>query len=830
MKILDSEISNHSLDEDILKLWPFELSPFQKNAIAGLLNNKHVLVSAHTGSGKTLPAEFTIKHFVSLGKRVIYTSPLKALTNQKFHDLTLLFPDISFGLLTGDNKFNPEAQVLLMTQEILRNTLFQQQLFTGAGVLSDSKSDVKSGVLTFDMDIENDLGAVIMDEAHFIVDKGRGIVWEETLMMLPNHIQLCLLTATLAKPERFCKLIEGRGGPEVWVCPTKKRVVPLTHTALVTMPDSNFKTMKSSDKEKYEENFNKFVTLKTANGKYMEKNYHSLQKTLKYLDLKRIRVNQTFVLNQAIKLLKERNTLPAIIFIFSRKKVNQLAAKIQIPLFEEDSKIPSIIEKECESMLRKKLTNYKEYLVLPEYKFIIGLLRKGIAIHHAGILKEFREMIEMLFGKKYIKVLLATETFAMGINMPAKASVFTSIQKFDGKSFRTILPWEYIQMAGRAGRRGIDDKGLVLILLNLCNRDPLSSSEMCHMLTGDPQSMESRFVIHSNLLLRLISVGNMDFKSFIGKSMMNEDIQNQKKEILKKISDLESNQETKVFYRTDVDVLKELYTLNQNVEMLSGKKKKVRIRAISNLEGCNKFIKEEYQKYLARLQIDIDLDYLKKRLQNVESFIDEEIKIQIKMLTDNMFTYQDGDGVVGLTEKGKIAVTLQELAPLPFAEIIENGILDNLDTKQIVAVLSCFTNMHLSDDMTVHSIATINIDENVKKAITDVKNTYNKYFDILIEQKLGIIDNYDMHYNMVELAYKWCDATDSASCMSVINQAKTYDISLGDFVKAILKINNIIQELEKASTVNENLSLIEKLRKIPILTLKSCITNQSLYL
>ena len=385
-------------------------------------------------------------------------------------------------------------------------------------------------------------------------------------------------------------------------------------------------------------------------------------------------------------------------------------------------------------------------------------------------------------------------------------------------------------MAGRAGRRGIDDKGLVLILLNLCNRDPLSSSEMCHMLTGDPQSMESRFVIHSNLLLRLISVGNMDFKSFIGKSMMNEDIQNQKKEILKKISDLESNQETKVFYRTDVDVLKELYTLNQNVEMLSGKKKKVRIRAISNLEGCNKFIKEEYQKYLARLQIDIDLDYLKKRLQNVESFIDEEIKIQIKMLTDNMFTYQDGDGVVGLTEKGKIAVTLQELAPLPFAEIIENGILDNLDTKQIVAVLSCFTNMHLSDDMTVHSIATINIDENVKKAITDVKNTYNKYFDILIEQKLGIIDNYDMHYNMAELAYKWCDATDSASCMSVINQAKTYDISLGDFVKAILKINNIIQELEKASTVNENLSLIEKLRKIPILTLKSCITNQSLYL
>ena len=830
MKILDSEICDHSIDENILKLWPFELSPFQKNAIAGLLNNKHVLVSAHTGSGKTLPAEFTIKHFVSKGKRVIYTSPLKALTNQKYHDLTLLFPDISFGLLTGDNKFNPEAQVLLMTQEILRNTLFQQQLFNDSGALSNDESNIKTDILTFEMDIENELGAVIMDEAHFIVDKGRGIVWEETLMMLPNHIQLCLLTATLAKPERFCKLIEGRGGPEVWVCPTKKRVVPLTHTALLTMPESNFKTMKSSDKIKHEDNFNKFVTLKTADGQYMEKNYHSLQKTLNYLDLKRIRVNQTFVLNQAIKLLKEQNTLPAIIFIFSRKKVNQMASKIQIPLFEEDSKIPSIIEKECESMLRKKLTNYKEYLLLPEYRFIIGLLRKGIAIHHAGILKEFREMIEMLFGKKYIKVLLATETFAMGINMPAKASVFTSVQKFDGKNFRTILPWEYIQMAGRAGRRGIDDKGLVLILLNLCNRDPLSSTEMCHMLTGDPQSMESRFVIHSNLLLRLISVGNMDFKAFIGKSMMNEDIENQKKEVLNKLSNLKIKQEKKPFYRTDIDNLKQLYTLNQHIEMLSGKKKKKRLREISNLEGTTKFIKEDYQKYLDTVQLEKDSVYFKKRLQSIESFIDDEINIQIKMLIDTQFVYKTEEDILSLTEKGKIAVTLQELAPLPFAEIIENGTLNDLDTKEIIAVLSCFTNMHLSDEMTVHAIASININAKVREAITTVKKTYNKYFDILIEQKLGIVDNYEMHYNMVELAYKWCDANDNASCMSIINQAKTYDISLGDFVKAILKINNIIQELEKAATISENISLIEKIREIPVLTLKSCITNQSLYL
>jgi len=310
---------------------------------------------------------------------------------------------------------------------------------------------------------------------------------------------------------------------------------------------------------------------------------------------------------------------------------------------------------------------------------------------------------------------------------------------------------------------------------------------------------------------------------------MNEDIENQKKEIINKIANLNIKQEKHPFYRTDVNILKQLYTLNQHLEMLSGKKKKKQLREISHLEDSNKFVKEDYKKYLETVQIKNDLVNFEKKLHNVESFIDDEINIQIKMLTDTRFVCKIDD-ILSLTEKGKIAVTLQELAPLPFAEIIENGVFNNLDAKGIVAALSCFTNMHLSDEMTVHAITSININEKIKDAITIIKKTYNKYFDILIEQKLGIVDNYEMHYNMVELAYKWCDANDNASCMSIINQAKTYDISLGDFVKAILKINNIIQELEKAATISENISLIEKIREIPVLTLKSCITNQSLYL
>ena len=187
MKIQKELISNTTEEyKEILKKWQFELSPFQKNAITGLLNGKNILITAHTGSGKTLPAEFAIDHFVSKGKRVIYTGPIKALVNQKFRDFSEQFPNISFGLMTGDNKFNPEAQCVLMTQEILRNKIFQQQLFGEHWILDEDKKDI----LTFEMDIKNELGCLIVDETHFINDSGRGRVWEETYMMMPNKIQL----------------------------------------------------------------------------------------------------------------------------------------------------------------------------------------------------------------------------------------------------------------------------------------------------------------------------------------------------------------------------------------------------------------------------------------------------------------------------------------------------------------------------------------------------------------------------------------------------------------------------------------------------------------
>ena len=216
--------------------YPFLLSSFQKFAIEAIVEENHILVTAHTGSGKTLPAEFAIEYFVSKGKKVIYTSPIKALSNQKFYEFTQKFPHISFGILTGDIKTNPEADVLIMTTEILMNTLYAK----------NHKDDInftnnKSTSLTmFEMDFENELACVVFDEIHYINDLDRGRVWEETIMMLPQHIQMVMLSATLDSPEKFALWCETRGQTTknsskiAYLTTTNERVVPLTHYSCIT--------------------------------------------------------------------------------------------------------------------------------------------------------------------------------------------------------------------------------------------------------------------------------------------------------------------------------------------------------------------------------------------------------------------------------------------------------------------------------------------------------------------------------------------------------------------------------------------------------------------
>ena len=289
--------------------FPYELSNFQKWSIKAIVDGDHSLVTAHTGSGKTLPAEFAIKYFVKQGKKIIYASPLKALSNQKLYDFRRKFPEISFGILTGDIKDNTEADVLIMTTEILRNTLFNKEIL--------NSEQIKDMPLSFEMDFYNELALVCFDEVHFIGDQDRGSVWEQSIIMLPKNVQMLMLSATIDKPENFAKWVELQNPlKSVFLSSTQERVVPLTHYMWLTMHKSQIaKTEKTVMNEKVREFVNKKIEITNSSNVFNEINYYKMVNLKNYISKNELNIGRKFVLNELIRHLYEAELLPAICFV-----------------------------------------------------------------------------------------------------------------------------------------------------------------------------------------------------------------------------------------------------------------------------------------------------------------------------------------------------------------------------------------------------------------------------------------------------------------------------------------------------------------------------------
>ena len=823
MKILSNEFTDTSYKKYFDK-WSFELSNFQKWAIKGIVDEKNILITAHTGSGKTLPAEFAVDYFPKQNKKVIYTTPIKALSNEKFNDLQHKFPNLSFGILTGDIKFNPEADVIIMTTEILYNTLFQKKMIEENVINKDQIS------LHFDIDIETELGCVVFDEIHYINDKHRGRIWEETIMLLPNNIQIIGLSATIDKPEKFCQWIENVKCRETWLCPHNKRIVPLTHYSFITYPDSYYKKFPMEIKNLIDDNHfsNKPIVLKEQNKLFREKNYTKIMKVLKYFNNNNIRVNQFFVMNKAVEYLNNNKMLPALCFVFSRKKTKEFAEKITVPLFPEDSTIPSTIKKECKQILMK-LPNYREYLLLPEYIWITKLLEKGIAVHHSGITPVFREMIEILFGKGYIKLLFATETFAVGINMPTKTVIFSSLTKYDGKSFRFLKSHEYTQMAGRAGRRGLDDKGNVIHLDNIY-RDKASATEMSFILEGKPETMSSKFKINFNMLLKLLAAKKTEFKEFVEKSMVYEDIKKQKNiaqneyDALKcKIQNFCYNFEFN--FRTKKDDLVKYYKMKNTVNNLSSKKRKKMKQEMRIMETDTKYFLDDVKKYEIYLKDMVDIKNSERKIINIENYITNEVDVHLTILRKEGFVEE-----YELTDKGKMATNINEIHSLAISDLLIDKTLHNLTVEKLVAVFSIFCDIRLSDENKIFNEKYAIDDEEIVLAIKKVKEKYNKYYDIETNNKTAFMFNYELQYDLVDLVYKWTKAENENESLLILEELKKWDIHIGNFSKAILKICNIAMELENICLLQNDLTLLKKLKEIPFKLKKFVITNQSLYL
>lgn len=834
MKIQNNTFPNELEIEDF-KNWTFELSDFQKWSIYGLKNNKNIIITAHTGSGKTLPAEWTFIHFIMKEKKkIIYTAPIKALCNEKFNKFSIKYPEVNFGIHTGDTQFNPTADCIIMTTEVLRNNLYKKFLL-------DENPELKK-TITLDFELNFDeFAVVIMDELHYINTRERGPVWEESIMNLPNNIRLLGLSATLDKPEKIGEWVENVNNAETWICPNYRRVVPLYHYSWLTCQPSIIKKLTKNVQKDFNIVYEKPVLIKDKHKDFDEKKFINIQKILNYINKNRCWVDQHFVVERLLYYLKNNKELPALFFIFSKKQCQKFAEKISINLFEEDSMIPSIIKKECDKLLRR-LDNYDELICLPEYHTMIKLLEKGIAVHHSGILLQFKEVIEILFDKGYIKLLIATGTMVIGINMPVKTVIVHSLSKYSDGTFKYLLPSEYTQMAGRAGRRGIDIQGKVYHLNNIfdINDNNPTCNTYKHLLSGTPEILKSKFSIHFNLILRLIPNCNTIEKmcSFLNKSMIKYEIIGERNYVAEQINSLKENYEKSLksvqYLKTNSETLNKYHDLINLYNNSTNKKKKKKLeREISFIQADNKFIVDDYKKKIIPDKIKLEISKLEKQLINIENYIKDEINVYVKILNNKNFITLDKDiKEIKLTEKGIIASNINEIHPLCMSEIIFNKLLDDHNECEIIAILSLFTNVRVSkDELKTHNINNTNLNDKVKSTIKKINDIYYNYYDIETHNQTSFKENYDIHYDLCDIMYMWSKQLTGNGCLKLCEKVKTQkNIFIGDFVKAIFKINNLVLELQKICEVNNNLHLLTKLKNIPQYLLKSIALNQSIYL
>ena len=458
--------------------YPFKLDKFQEKSILCLENKQSVLVSAHTSAGKTVVAQYAIAMSLRDHQRVIYTSPIKALSNQKYRELSEEFKDV--GLMTGDVTINTNASCIVMTTEILRNMLYK-----GSEMIKE-------------------IAWVIFDEVHYMRDKIRGVVWEETMILLSNKINYVFLSATIPNAREFAMWISLLKNQPCNIIYTEFRPVPLQHYVYPTGSDDILLVVDEKGNFR-DDNFNRALSQisSTSNISIEDTNRLGNKNLLNMLDSKsqnsqeKQAKNEEEDIKRIIELITSNELDPGIIFCFSKEKCEVLAknlAKTELNLTNDDEK--KAIEK---IYLCAILTLSEEDQKIHQIKNMLSILKLGIGVHHGGMLPIIRESVELIFQSGLIKILFSTETFSMGLNMPAKTVVFTEIEKFDGNKNRYLTGGEYIQMSGRAGRRGLDDKGITMVILKR-KIDPENCREI---MRGKSDPLNSSFTLSYNQILNL---------------------------------------------------------------------------------------------------------------------------------------------------------------------------------------------------------------------------------------------------------------------------------------------------------------------------------------
>jgi len=637
----------------------FKLDDFQLEAMDYINTDKSVVVCAPTGAGKTVIAEFAVKKALQDDKRVFYTTPLKALSNQKFNDFKRSYGEEKVGLLTGDISINREGQIVVMTTEVYRNMLYG----TSLGKVEENLRNVQY---------------VILDEVHYMNDEQRGTVWEESIIYSPNNIQIVALSATIANAAELTEWINTVHG-ETKLVNTDFRPVPLRH----------FYYSK--------QNPDKIVPLFSPGGKL-----NSKIKPEKPAFRGGKKVKETSPVD-LVSVLHKQDMLPAIYFTFSRKKCDDNmaeCAKLKLLNKFEERRLLQIIDEEVLDTPYLAKSKYLEYLY------------SGVASHHAGLLPGWKVLVEKLFQQGLIKVVFATETLAAGINMPARSTVISSISKRSDEGHRILTASEFLQMSGRAGRRGMDKVGYVTVV----GTPYQSPDEVAELASSIADPLGSKFTPSYSMVLNLLQRFSLEdareliLKSF-GYFSSTERLkplyteQNKVKEIIDEINGLKcpyklTNKDIVEYNKlknTYVQYRKLTNTLRKQAKNAGRKhapevaeyetKTKDLLRQLEKSK-CNYC--KQYKKHIKDLDI---LERFNKRYKRISEVIEFEKDIYWRQFTNLMAVlvnmgYLKDDFP---TDKGFTTASIRSENELFFAELIMKGILDDLSPSELAAVVCAVT-------------------------------------------------------------------------------------------------------------------------------------------
>jgi superfamily II RNA helicase len=804
LRICDlSKPPEHTVTDYATK-YSFPLDIFQEHAIAAIDQGHNVLVCAKTGSGKTLVAEYTIAHCLRQGTRVFYTTPIKSLSNQKFHDLRQLYPGLGMvGIMTGDIKFCPDAPIVIMTTEILRNLLYKQG------------SATEHIGLTANLSLAN-LGAVVFDECHYINDRDRGKVWEETMVLLPKEVQLVMLSATLDKPDYFAEWLGELKQTPCHLIQTQYRIVPLTHYVL---RGSNLHPIMDNKEVFYDQTYSDWLRSRTQAVKDHE-DYQKKVAAAKRsghegpVSGKTRPVSFHHQLNECVSMLHEKQLLPALAFVFSRKGCEQLAAKTS-PDFLDSSDAALTL-----TIFDFHLRKHREQLeTLPQYHTIRTLIPKGIAFHHSGLLPVLKEVIEILFTKGLIKLLYCTETFAVGINMPTKTVIFTGFSKFDDATggMRLLRTDEYIQMAGRAGRRGKDPVGTVILLPE---REPPTTAEMKLILKGGRPQIQSRMDFHYDFLLKTLQNQNLRWMELQDKTYWKKQqlaaIQGDEKELAR----LEADISKIALTEEQVVDLEEKQRLEDLVKTTTNAKRRDAQRQLDRWKDSHlgpkwALAQDHYQ---ARAKLLREMESVKTSLEGLKTFHgNAEEWLQVLKALDFL------DESNGLTTKGLLATECNECHCLLVPEFYIRGLWKTLTPEELLTTLACC--IEEKQDADAPTLSELNVPKAVKEAMQNLESI--QHYAQLAENKVGVHSPesfWTLSTTWVEPVWRWLQGDHvSAICQEL-------GLFEGNFVRTILRVSSMAEEINSMATYMEHVDLLESLRNIQTKLVRDVMTPDSLYL